>query len=599
MQARLSLVNERDYSTANPVRRGGSWTSLIISKVSIRWQCSQHLGGCQSSEWQQRLFLGTGSGILRNGDRQAVGLPESLHIPHNRRPVVALLLYTTGDTSVYGLKPIDREVNSLLPPVFGHNFRVLPYIVKALLLQALGDFPGGSSRVDWAGTARLCTVVGRRSRLSWLFSSDRSSDPMPVQDLKSLTRAQLADLARRRGIADWRTLKKDALLKKLRRLQSAPAKPASRKPAPRKPAAAKSPSRKAAASTAAPRKPSTPPKPARRTAVASPPPAASRSSTAKTAKSKSKLTPRAAPPARSRKSAARNGHSPAASPPAMVLTTSTRRDLATPPAETRRFARESDRLLASFCDAHWLQIGWKFSHATQQRAERRLGANWHRAVPILRIFEVSLGESNREVETWEKDVEIQGGGRVWFVRLERPLNACRVQIGYLAPEASFYPLARSNLAEVSASIGWLEPLRNGVQLETGGDTSTTNWFHFGPEIEFDAEPETVPRKKTDSARTAPGPAPAPFSLRVQVELLVHGVTEPGAHVTFQGSPVTVGANGKFHIQLTQPEGRQVLSLMANSLDGHERRTVVLGVERNTKELEPQHFDGLPPEEDQV
>jgi hypothetical protein len=43
-----------------------------------------------------------------------------------------------------------------------------------------------------------------------------------------------------------------------------------------------------------------------------------------------------------------------------------------------------------------------------------------------------------------------------------------------------------------------------------------------------------------------------------------------------------------------PEGRQVIDAVATTRNGCHQRTIVLGIERNTKELEPQWFDQIEP-----
>ena len=76
----------------------------------------------------------------------------------------------------------------------------------------------------------------------------------------------------------------------------------------------------------------------------------------------------------------------------------------------------------------------------------------------------------------------------------------------------------------------------------------------------------------------------PFS--VDAELLVYGVTDPSAHVTLQGEPVPLRADGSFSVRMGLAERRQVIPVIASSSDGVEQRTIILAVERNTKVLEP-------------
>ena len=77
-----------------------------------------------------------------------------------------------------------------------------------------------------------------------------------------------------------------------------------------------------------------------------------------------------------------------------------------------------------------------------------------------------------------------------------------------------------------------------------------------------------------------------FSFEVDTELIVHGQTEPGAHVTLRGEPVHLRSDGSFAVQFTLPDRRHVLPVVASSSDGAQQRTIVLAVDRNTKVMEP-------------
>ena len=50
-------------------------------------------------------------------------------------------------------------------------------------------------------------------------------------------------------------------------------------------------------------------------------------------------------------------------------------------------------------------------------------------------------------------------------------------------------------------------------------------------------------------------------------------------------------DGTFTVRYSLPDSRQIIPAVAASPDGVEERTIVLAVERNTKELEPMIHDG--------
>jgi hypothetical protein len=77
-----------------------------------------------------------------------------------------------------------------------------------------------------------------------------------------------------------------------------------------------------------------------------------------------------------------------------------------------------------------------------------------------------------------------------------------------------------------------------------------------------------------------------FWFQLDAELIVYGATEPTAKVTLQGEPVKLRPDGTFTMRFSLPDGRQIIPAVANSIDGVEERTIVLAVERNTRQLEP-------------
>ena len=82
-----------------------------------------------------------------------------------------------------------------------------------------------------------------------------------------------------------------------------------------------------------------------------------------------------------------------------------------------------------------------------------------------------------------------------------------------------------------------------------------------------------------------------FWFEIDAELIVYGATDPAAKVTLQGEPIKLRQDGTFAMRFALPDRRQIIPAVACSPDGREERTIVLAVERNTKELEPIYRDG--------
>lgn len=77
-----------------------------------------------------------------------------------------------------------------------------------------------------------------------------------------------------------------------------------------------------------------------------------------------------------------------------------------------------------------------------------------------------------------------------------------------------------------------------------------------------------------------------FSLEVNAELIVYGHSQVDSHVTLGGEPVKLRPDGTFTMRMSLPDGRQVLPIISSSGDGRQQQTVILAVERNTKSMEP-------------
>jgi hypothetical protein len=81
-----------------------------------------------------------------------------------------------------------------------------------------------------------------------------------------------------------------------------------------------------------------------------------------------------------------------------------------------------------------------------------------------------------------------------------------------------------------------------------------------------------------------------FEFSIEAELIVHGSTHPQAELTLLGEPVKLTKDGRFSLRFALPNGRQIIPAVTVAPSGAERRTIVLAIERNTTELEPQPLD---------
>jgi len=260
-----------------------------------------------------------------------------------------------------------------------------------------------------------------------------------------------------------------------------------------------------------------------------------------------------------------------------------------------------DRIVVMVRDPYWLHCYWELTRHAIQRAEAALGQDWHGAKPILRLLDVTSQDTTSSAESTIRDIDVHGGCNNWYIDVANPPRSFRVDIGYLSPRGRFYVLARSNVvttprAGVSDIIdeNWADidsKKADRIYAMSGGFDPTASSLELKQLFE-----ERLRRPMGSPAVTSFGSGAYPpgkmrkFWFHLDAELIVYGATEPNARVTLQGEPVKLRSDGTFTMRFSLPDSRQIIPAVAASADGVEERTIVLAVERNTKQLEPMIHD---------
>jgi hypothetical protein len=386
---------------------------------------------------------------------------------------------------------------------------------------------------------------------------------MTRDQLQASSKKTLIDLARKKGIAGWHGMTKDELVNALAKLNARAKR--MRKPTPRKPSARKTAARRT--------------RPARRGRVVAPVQSAAARDTSNTPSAEEQV-----------ESSKFN-----MGVPTKDLSAKVPRDL---PAGYGK-----DRIVVMARDPYWLHAYWELTRHAIQRAEAALGQEWHTARPILRLLDVSSSDTTSTAESILRDIDIHGGCNNWYIDVGNPPRSFRVDIGYLARSGKFYVLARSNVvttprAGVSDIIdeNWADidaKKADRIYAMSGGFDPTASSLELKQLFE-----ERLRRPLGSPAVTSfgsggmmPGGKSRKFWFQIDAELIVYGATEPSARVTLQGEPVKLRPDGTFTMRFSLPDSRQIIPAVAVSPDGIEERTIVLAVERNTKQLEPMIHDG--------
>ncbi len=257
----------------------------------------------------------------------------------------------------------------------------------------------------------------------------------------------------------------------------------------------------------------------------------------------------------------------------------------------------NDRIALFVRDAHWMHASWDITRNAIERAKAAMLEYWHGAKPVLRLLRMEDTGTSSTAETVERDIEIHGGSRNWYIEWTGEAAKFRVLIGYLSLNGRFHVMAKSNIVKTPAA--------------GSTDAVDEHWSDLGAESErifaisggYDSELETGELQEMLEDRlhrTLGAPALAklgagadgPFRRRggfhfdMDVELVVYGSTVPDGYLTLNGEPVTLRTDGTFALRVPFPDRRQVLPAVACSRDGSQQRTIVVAVERNTKIMEP-------------
>ncbi len=257
---------------------------------------------------------------------------------------------------------------------------------------------------------------------------------------------------------------------------------------------------------------------------------------------------------------------------------------------------DADGVVLIVRDAYWLQACWSIQPQTIQRCQVALGDEWHFARPVIRLLAIQDQGSTHGVENVIRDVPIHGGVRNWYIDVENPPGEFRVALGYITPGGRFYHIAKSNIVSTphpgkcDLMKGHWDDIADNYQKYfalSGGYSEGKAADELRDVFENQLQrPMNTPSMGHASSITYQ----SSFKFDVNAQVIVFGSVDPQAKITLAGDPVQVQPDGSFNVQLSLPDRRQVLPVVALSRDGSQQRTIVLAIEKNTKILEAINCD---------
>ncbi len=270
------------------------------------------------------------------------------------------------------------------------------------------------------------------------------------------------------------------------------------------------------------------------------------------------------------------------------------KDLAQAMAANGKTGPARDRVVLIVRDPFWLQAYWEITRTTVQRASVALAENWHRAQPVIRLYEISDEGAAHATDQMVRDIPVHGGVKNWFIDVADPPKSYRIALGYASPNDKFYLIAKSNkvttpIPSSSESVdhNWTDIAMNYQKYFalSGGycDDKSNDDLREVFEQKLRRPMSTPMFAQIASGVHGAGNG---FEFTVDAEMIIYGTADPHATVTLAGEPVKLCQDGSFEVRLSLPDRRQVLPIVACSRDGTEQRTTVVAIERNTKVMEP-------------
>lgn len=261
-------------------------------------------------------------------------------------------------------------------------------------------------------------------------------------------------------------------------------------------------------------------------------------------------------------------------------------------------APKRDRIVLIVRDSFWLQGYWEITAATVSRIKTAMGIYWHKAFPVLRLLEITSRGNTNSFEEVAKEIPIQGGASNWYINVPDPNKSYRLAIGYVLPSENeesdrFHLIAKSNEvltmpSHCEGDQSWSDITNNAEKFyaQSGGYDSA----RVSADLKEVFEEKSEQPLHSVAIQNIPSLSRfgADLEFTVDAHLVIHGATDSNASLTIKGAPVPINDDGSFVLRMDLPEKRQVLPIIASSFDGTQQRTTVLAIERNTKNLEPLH-----------
>ncbi len=257
-----------------------------------------------------------------------------------------------------------------------------------------------------------------------------------------------------------------------------------------------------------------------------------------------------------------------------------------------------DRLALLVRDPFWIQAFWELSDKTLKRAEVAMRHFWHNAFPILRLYRIDADGSSHPRRQPIRDIRIHGGVNHWYIDVDDPPGKFQVELGYMSRSQKFHSLISSNSVETPQRqvvdewnqldgnwSGVADDLGRIFKLSSGEANNSELRKVFEEQLHRPMSGVLLTQYRAARRKGTIDKTRRNFQFNVDVDLIIHGQSDPGVQVSIRNEPIQTGPDGAFFVRFPMPEKRTIFPIEAEGSDGVEMQRIVLTVERNTRLLE--------------
>ncbi len=249
------------------------------------------------------------------------------------------------------------------------------------------------------------------------------------------------------------------------------------------------------------------------------------------------------------------------------------------------------KLVAMVRDPYWAYCYWDLDSDMEREVKRKLKIEgiWR---PIIRIYDVTGIKFDGENCNNIVDVDITLDAGSWYLYLGEPGRSFIFDIGLIDIDGNFFLIARSNLINIpldgpSEIIDekWMAVDFEKIYVASGGylvghssaelGRRVMRFWHEGWLSSGALSSESFQMRGREREEDD-------FFLEAATEFILYGKTKPDAFLTVEGERVPLRPDGTFSIRYSLPDSIREIPIAAVSSNGKHKRKITIKIKKTTR-----------------